>query len=55
VLGFDPLAVDPADCVASAARFTVERFAAGLRAEIGIAAAGRRAHPAPPVPAAAAA
>jgi glycosyltransferase involved in cell wall biosynthesis len=55
VLGFDPLAVDPADCVASAGRFTVERFAAGLRAEIGIAVARRPERPAPPVPAAAAA
>ena len=55
VLGLDPLAVDPADCVASAGRFTVERFAAGLRAEIGMAVARRPEHTAPPVPAAAAA
>ncbi len=54
VRAFDPLGIDPAACVASARRFTVERFAAGVRAEVGHALAAPPARPLPQ-PAAAAA
>jgi glycosyltransferase involved in cell wall biosynthesis len=43
VTGFDPLAVDPAACVASARRFDVSRFQDGLRRLVGEASAGERA------------
>jgi glycosyltransferase involved in cell wall biosynthesis len=46
VRAFDPEAIDPADCVASAARFTVDRFAAGLRAEVALALAAPPVRPA---------
>lgn len=39
VRGFDPSAVDPADCVASARRFDREVFRAGLRQEVARAVA----------------
>jgi glycosyltransferase involved in cell wall biosynthesis len=55
VRGFDALAVDPADCVASAARFTAERFERQMRAQIDLAVAGRSPQLAGRVPAAAAA
>jgi glycosyltransferase involved in cell wall biosynthesis len=35
VAAFDPLSVDPADCVASAGRFAPERFAAEMRRIVG--------------------
>jgi glycosyltransferase involved in cell wall biosynthesis len=48
---FDPLGVDPADCVASAQRFSVERFHAGLaRAVEDTLAAERQPRPAPARP-----
>jgi glycosyltransferase involved in cell wall biosynthesis len=43
VAGFDTLAVDPAACVANAARFDVERFRSGLRRVVAEAYAGERA------------
>jgi glycosyltransferase involved in cell wall biosynthesis len=46
VAGFDPAGVDPAECVAGAARFSVERFQASLR---GIVDATVRAGRAPAV------
>jgi glycosyltransferase involved in cell wall biosynthesis len=55
VRAFDATAVDPADCVASAARFTVGRFTTEMRAQIRLAVAGRPPRSAGRVPAAAAA
>jgi glycosyltransferase involved in cell wall biosynthesis len=43
VAGFDPLAVDPAACVAAAQRFGVPRFQATMRAIVGEAVAAERA------------
>ena len=43
VAGFDPLAVDPAACVAAAQRFGTARFQAALRAIVGDAVASERA------------
>ena len=40
---FDPLAVDPAACVANAARFAPERFAEGVLAAVGAAQAAKAA------------
>jgi glycosyltransferase involved in cell wall biosynthesis len=37
VAGFDPAAVDPADCLAAAQRFGVERFQERLRSIVGSA------------------
>ena len=46
VAGFDPLAVDPAACVAAAQRFGTARFQAALRAIVAEAVAAER----PPAP-----
>ena len=46
VAGFDPLAVDPAACMAAAQRFGTERFQAALRASVAEATAAER----PPAP-----
>ena len=46
VAGFDPLAVDPAACVAAAQRFGTQRFQAALRAIVAEATAAER----PPAP-----
>ena len=43
VLGFDALAVDPAECVANAQRFSPERFASGLLGVVDEALAARAA------------
>jgi glycosyltransferase involved in cell wall biosynthesis len=42
VAAFDPLSVDPAACVAQAARFDVDRFREGLEREVGEALAEAR-------------
>jgi glycosyltransferase involved in cell wall biosynthesis len=53
VAGFDALAIDPAECVASARRFTRERFQHGLARVVDEALAGDRAPRPPQRPAAA--
>jgi glycosyltransferase involved in cell wall biosynthesis len=42
---FDPLAVDPEDCVRNAARFEPRRFADGIRASVAGAVAGKQRAP----------